>query len=503
MSGTPEQVRPPQQVAAMGAELRVLDGRIGHDYHLIPVQEGRHTFLRPLFDAFDASTLRFWTDRSVNPADFDRIGCDGLVTGLGEWDGRVVAVAWSDFRVNGAAYGRSNSQRFAAFLRYLHPLEPEIPLVYMVNSAGVSVMEDRVAFTSAFGIWPALLDYSEDRLVLTCASRRCLGLAPLLFGLGHYRVAIAEETQVNLTGPDVIRMFFGAGFDFDQHAAAERCLERHDLIHEVVPNTGAALRLFRDVIRRSRGPVRTLTVPELGPDTGPLLDRVLDDPPLELVPGWCRRVRLFLGTRMGRPLGVFINPLERSNNLITVRTLDKYAAGLDLFRALGVPIVSLLDSPGLDPRFDQSDAGNIRRILSVGERIIRYPHGSMGVVVGRCYGGATTLAFPRVFGGNRALVLKDARVGVMDDRILADLLSASPRLLARWQAQVARRGPEFQDLLDEGTVDVVIEPEDLPGEVDRFLASRDDEPLGLQPDTVRLAGSARHRARPGPLREVS
>lgn len=498
MSAAQEQLGPHAPARAV---LRVLGERDRQAYHLIPVERGGHTFLRPLFDAFETSTLRVWADRSVGPSEFHRVGCDGLVTALGEWDGRDVAVAWSDFRVNGAAYGRANSQRFVAFLLYLKRLLPAVPLVYVVNSAGVSVMEDRVAFSSAFGIWPALLDYAGDRLVLTCASRRCLGLAPLLFGLGHYRVAIAGDTQVNLTGPDVIRMFFGKGFDFDAHAAAERCVERHDLIHEVVPGVPDAFRLFRDLVRGGRGPVSNRTVPELGPETGPLLDGILDDPPRELVPGWCPRVRLFLGTRNGRPLGVFINPLERSNNLITVRTLDKYAAGLDLFRALGVPIVSLLDSPGLDPRFDQSDAGNIRRILSVGERIIRYPHGSMGVVVGRCFGGATTLGFPRVFGGRRALVLEGARVGIMDDRILAELLGASPRLLAHWQAQVARRGSDFQDLREEGTVDAVIEPGELPGEIDRFLDPLGGRDVGLQLDLAHPATHENGRRVPR-LREV-
>lgn len=471
-------------------------------YHLIPVEAGRHPFLATLFDAFDAPVLQVWTDAGVVADEFDRRDAGGLITALGEWDDEEVAVVWSDFRVNGASYGRGNSDRLTAFLRYLRGSRGGVPLVYVVSSAGVSIMEGRTAFSAAFGIWPELLEYADENPVFTCASGKCLGLAPLLFGLGHYRVAVADRTQVNLTGPDVIRLFFGRGCDFDREAAAERCVERHDLIHEVVPSVAAALDLFRDLMRRARGAVETGEVPELGERTGPLLDCILDDPPRELVPGWCPRVRLFLGSRRGSPVGVFVNPLERSNNLITVRTLDKYAAGLDLFRALGVPILSLLDSPGLDPRFDQSDAGNIRRILSVGERIIRYPHGSMGIVVGRCFGGASTLGFPKVFGGRRALALRGAQIGLMDDRIIGHILSASPRLLGQWQATVAARGPELDDMLAEGTVDGVIDPADLPAELDRFLAGLDEQPMTLQ--LRRRMPWSGTRARPaGEMREVS
>jgi acetyl-CoA carboxylase carboxyltransferase component len=202
---------------------------------------------------------------------------------------------------------------------------------------------------------------------------------------------------------------------------------------------------------------------------GRLLRSFLDVEPRELVPGWCGSVRLFLGLRRGMPIGVFVNPPRRPDNLVTVRTLEKYAAGLDLFRALGVPIVSLLDSPGIDPRFEQGDANNMRKILWVGEKIIRYPHGAMGVVTGRCFGGASTLAFPRVFGSVRNVALRDCRIGTMHERIVTRVLEQSPRLLEQWRQVEAQQGPALEDLLADGTLDAVIDSWELGDEVDAFL----------------------------------
>lgn len=434
------------------------------DYHLIDIEEGEHPFLRKLFDAFGFRTLRVWVDAGVTVRSFDRQGCDGLVTALGECDGRTIAIAWSDFRVKASSYGRSNSKRFSAFVRNLRESDEPIPLVYVVNSAGLSLMEGRSAFSQAFALWPELLRFAEERLLLTCAVGKCLGLAPLLFGLGHYRVAVAHSTHINLAGPEVIRLFFGAGVDFAARAAAERCLECHDLVHEIVPSLDDALRLIRGLIARVPGPP-----PTLGVRTGPLLAQMLDGSPREVIPGCCPRVRLFVGTHRGVPLGVLINPLERSNNMITVRTLEKYAAGIDLFRALGLPIVSVLDSPGIDPRCDQSDANNIRRILWVGEKVIRYPHGAMSIIAGRCFGGATALSIPKVFGGSRTIALRGAQFGVMHGRIVEQVLSGSPRLLAEWRSTAAAQDEGLGDLLAEGALDAVVEPGDLSGELDRFL----------------------------------
>jgi hypothetical protein len=236
-------------------------------YHLLTVPAGRHQFLAGIFAAFGVPTLRVWTEAGVSGDTFDRPCSGGHITAIAECDGRQVGIVWSDFRVNGASYGRVTSSRLAAFLCHLRRSEDAIPLIFVVNSAGVSIMEGRTAFSAAFGIWPELLRYSEDHLVFTCAVGKCLGLAPLLFGLGHYRVAVADRTQLNLTGPDVLRMFFGrGGCDFEQRSSAERCVERHDLVHELVPTTEAAVHLFRDLLARSTGSVAA-GVPRLGRST--------------------------------------------------------------------------------------------------------------------------------------------------------------------------------------------------------------------------------------------
>jgi hypothetical protein len=329
-------------------------------------------------------------------------------------------------------------------------------------------MEGRAAFADAFALWPALRSYAENHLVMTCATGRCLGLAPLLFGLGHYRLAVAGATQLNLTGPEVIQAFFGASIDFDQCASAERGFGRNDLVHELVPSVEAAMSRFQALL----APLPAEAWPaDLGPVTRAVLSGFLDGPPREVMAGGCQRVRLFVGHRQGTRLGVFLNPLERSDNLVTVRTLAKYSAGLDLMRAMRLPVVSCLDSPGVDPRFEQSDANNIRAMLQVGGQIISYPHGMMGIVTRRCFGGASTLSFPKVFGGTRTVALRGTTIGTMHDRIISQLLAGSPRLLAQWQGVLARQGPDLGDLLADGTLDAVVGAEQLAGEVDRFLAS--------------------------------
>jgi hypothetical protein len=142
----------------------------------------------------------------------------------------------------------------------------------------------------------------------------------------------------------------------------------------------------------------------------------------------------------------------------------------------------------VDPRFDQSDANNIRRMLWVGEKIIRYPHRSMGVIVGRCFGGASTLGIPKVFGGWRTVALRGSSIGVMHGGIIDKVLRQSPRLREQWRRSAAAQGPGFEDLLASGMLDAVIDPHELAGEIDRLLDPPADR---WEPASAEVAAAAR------------
>ncbi|MES2856834.1 MAG: carboxyl transferase domain-containing protein, partial [Bdellovibrionota bacterium] len=90
--------------------------------------------------------------------------------------------------------------------------------------------------------------FAESGLLITVSIGRTLGLGALLFAMGHYRFAVREKSQINLTGPEVINLFFGKGFDFKTIAAAENHFEQNTLVHELVDDIPLALRRTQEII---------------------------------------------------------------------------------------------------------------------------------------------------------------------------------------------------------------------------------------------------------------
>jgi len=135
-------------------------------------------------------------------------------------------------------------------------------------------------------------------------------------------------------------------------------------------------------------------------------------------------------------------------------------------------VISILDTPGMDPRVGEAERDLIGWITQTAGRAVAYPHPKMGVLWGRAFGGATSLGFPKIFGGTKVLAVRGCTLGIMHESIIEKLLSGSPRLLEQWKGSVQAEDPELRDLIDSGTIDFLIEPDQLAEHIDDFLAIR-------------------------------
>lgn len=459
--------------------------------HWTTVKISEHTFLGALAPLFP--TWEELESFSLKEEKFSRITCQGLVTAIGQIGGKKVGVLYNDFRVSGGSFHIANSQKANAFIGFC--AQNDIPLVMAFNTIGVGIMEGRNVFMDAFSTIPSLFDFRAKHLpLITIALGKCLGLGAILFQMGHYRIAVREKAAFNLTGPEVIRLFFGGKLSFDALASGEHQMEKNELVHELQDNSEAAFSKAHALLHHVLSNESATSSPVLRfPGSIPIGEYIsaselnecdsklfkllqqVGDSALEVYEQMNPVVRTFLVRRGRRTVGVFVNPPGHPNNLITVDTLNRYDAGLSLFKSMGIPIVSFLDTPGIDPRFEQQDDDIVRLIVRVAKRIIEYPHGHMGVVLGRAFGGATTLGFPKNFRSQRCIAVQGCQMGVMSESILEQVLENSPRLLETRREMRKTERDDLADLIANGVIDAFVDPEDIYQEVEYFLALADVE----------------------------
>jgi len=440
-------------------------------YHWLPVNPKKDKFLKLITNILD--DVEYFTLATEDKV--SRLAADGMWMLKGNHKGKNIAVCWCDFRVKGASFSSANATRLTEYLAQLTLLN--IPLAFSFESLGFRFMEGRNSFSQVFGLVPSLEKFRQKNLLITICKGKCLGIGAILYGLGHYRIAATSDATLNLTGPEVFKQFFGKKIDFVDVASAETLINKTGLIHEIMLSIADALSYAVNLSAQLqyRLPLPKLTKPMFRVGSSFIEKNSfkadlacfdcmqhISDNGIELFKGYDERLRAFILDFRGQHLAVLINPPDQMNNMFSFRTLEMYQHALKVFSTLRLPMVVLLDTPGIDPRFDGSNQGTIEKLISLTGDILNYPMPTVGVVNGRGYGGANTLLIPKCYGSVANYGIQGrANLDVMHESIMRELLSGSKDLLNSWETMRESQEDNCSDLVKLGLLDEIISYEDL------------------------------------------
>ncbi|TNE98145.1 MAG: hypothetical protein EP326_10310 [Deltaproteobacteria bacterium] len=219
-------------------------GKIMNKYYFFHGDISEVVFLKQYQSLFDSPVCSFY----INPDDHMslRKEFDGLITLVGKVNGQEVGLIACDFKIYGGSFGVESSDRVCAFLREMK--RRKIPVMFFLETIGVRIMEGRKVFPHAFSILRELKEFVQDNLFMTAAVGSCLGLGALIFEIGDYRFGIKSKSTLNLTGPEVFKMFFGKTVDFEKMASVEKQQHISALVHENVEDKQEVMERMREIL---------------------------------------------------------------------------------------------------------------------------------------------------------------------------------------------------------------------------------------------------------------
>jgi acetyl-CoA carboxylase carboxyltransferase component len=424
-------------------------------------------YLKPLTGLVEGE-LRLFVDDATKT---DRISQDGIITALGHVSGQNVGIIYQDFRVNGASVSKQNAQRMMAFMELLR--EMKLPLIFLMNSLGVRITQGRTIFNDAFSVIPTLFTLKNEVPVITAAIGNTIGINAIYFAQGHIRLSV-NTSALNLAGPEVHRRFFGdKNLSFNNFANASHQIRVNTLVHETMETVPALFDRIKSMVSMmGDATAKTKTLPETYNAPLKSLLGELAEEVLEFFPRRGQDVKIMIGKIAEYKVGLIINPPERPNNLLTVPSIDKIVSALELFKTMSLPVISVIDCPGGDPRQGESDADGMMKMTELVRVMINYPFPKMGIIHGRCFGGSGMFAFPAIFGGQRVLAVQGSQLGIMNDSIIKELLANSPRLYQEWQIAHETETADLKDMIKSGVVNKIITRDEIREEVKNHIITQ-------------------------------
>jgi acetyl-CoA/propionyl-CoA carboxylase carboxyl transferase subunit len=417
----------------------------------------------------------------------------GVVAMTGTVSGTPVVAFATDSSVQGGALGIDGCRAIAAATD--HAVRVGVPIIGIWHSGGARLREGVGALDAVAKVFAAQTRASGRVPQLSVVLGPAAGGAaygPALTDI----IVLGPHGRVFVTGPDVVRRVTGEDVDMLRLGGPEPHGRRSGVVHVVSDSDSDALdsasRLA--VLLHAQGtidldrfplrpdPSRTLpTEPRRAYDMHPVVADVLDEPGVELQPGWAPNLLTVLGRIGGRTVGVVANNPLRLGGCLDAASGEKAARFVRMCDAFGVPLLFLVDVPGYLPGVGQEWDGVVRRGAKLLHAYAAASVPRVTVVVHKSFGGAYIAMGSRGLGADAVFAWPGAQIDVMGASAAVEILhrrdlvgldgaERAAAVVHLAEAHAAATGG-LQRAVDGGFVDAVIDPADTRLRVAEAMAA--------------------------------
>jgi acetyl-CoA carboxylase carboxyltransferase component len=435
---------------------------------------------------------------SVRALEGKEAPADGVITGYGKVDGRMVAVCAYDFTVMAGSMGMTGETKVSR-LRDL-ALSKRIPFVWLLDSAGARIQE---AVGSLFagsgylfreevvmsGVIPQVAALMGPCAAGTAYIPGLADFVPMVKGRGSMalagphlvRAAVGEDvTQEELGGSRVHCRKSGVG-DLEV-ASDEECVARVKQYLSYMPQHCEApvpVRPVNDPVDRMDDELLDV-LPESNRkpyDMYEVIRHIVDDGEwFDMKPQWAKTIITCFSRFGGRPVGIVANQPKQLGGILDNDSADKAARFVNLCNAYGIPLVFLQDVPGFMVGTKVEEAGIIRHGAKMLYAVANATVPKITVIVRKAYGAGYYVMCGKAYEPDLIVAWPSAEISVMGAEGAVEIVMR--RLVEEAEDPAAKRAEliaGYRRVIDvyiaakNGMIDDVIDPRETRPTIIRAL----------------------------------
>ncbi len=392
------------------------------------------------------------------------VPADGVVTGWGKVDGRIVYVMAYDFTVLAGTMGRTGEAK-CAHIREL-ALRHRKPVVWLIDSAGARVQELGGSFFSTTGYL-----FREQVTLSGVVPQVSVVLGPGAAGTAYIPalsdcvIMVKDQGTLALGGPLLVEAVLGEKVTEQDLGGSGVHLARSGVAHLEALDDASAMTLLRDYLgffpshSGEKPPVVKRTVPPRGPDR--LIEIIPTDSSapfdmkevvtiladegrtLEMMPEFGRSLLTILTRIGGYPVGVVASQSLFLGGVLENDSSVKAARFITLCDAYGIPLLFLQDVPGflIGSRVERS--GIIRHGAKMLFAVSRATVPKVTIIVRKAYGAGYFVMCGRAYEPDYIAAWPTAEIALMGAEGAVNIMHANKfKDLPAAEAAALREGLE-------------------------------------------------------------
>ncbi len=426
---------------------------------------------------------------------------DGVVTGYGTIDGRLVYVFSQDFTV----FGGSLSEMFAAKICKVMDMAMKVgaPVIGLNDSGGARIQEGVKSLGGYAEIFQRNILASGVIPQLSAIFGPCAGGAVYSPALTDFILMNKDTSYMFVTGPKVVKTVTGETVTSEELGGASVHATKSGVAHFVSESEEEGIMMLRKLL--SYLPQNNLEEPPLVHCTDPI-DR-LEDSLNEIIPDNANKPydmkeviasiadngeylevqrdyapNIFIGFARfnGQSVGIVANQPKYMAGVLDINASRKAARFVRFCDAFNIPILTLVDVPGFLPGTAQEYNGIIihgaKLLFAYGEATVP----KVTVILRKAYGGAYDVMSSKHLRGDINYAWPSAEIAVMGPKGAIEVLlsreldniedeKAKVEMLVRKEQEYKEKFANPYVAAKFGYIDDVIEPRNTRFRVIRAL----------------------------------
>ncbi len=432
----------------------------------------------------------------------NRIPGDGVVTGYGTINGRLVFVFSQDFTVFGGALSEAHAEKICKVMD--HAMKVGAPVIGLNDSGGARIQEGVASLAGYAEVFQRNVMASGVVPQISLIMGPCAGGAVYSPAMTDFVFMVRDSSYMFVTGPEVVKTVTHEEVTAEALGGADTHTTRSGVADLAFDNDVEALMMLRRFFNylplnnRDKPPVRGSTdtadrlepsldtlVPEnpnLPYDMKELIVKVLDDYDFfELQPDYAKNIVIGFGRLNGQTVGIVANQPMVLAGCLDIRSSIKAARFVRFCDAFSIPVVTFVDVPGFMPGTSQEHGGIIKHGAKLLYAYAECTVPKVTVITRKAYGGAYDVMSSKHLRGDVNLAWPNAEIAVMGAKGAVEIIfreekNDSERLAAR-EAEYRERFANIFVAGARGFVDDVIQPHETRRRICRSLAMLRDKTL--------------------------
>ena len=404
---------------------------------------------------------------------------DGVITGYGTINGRVVYVFAQDFTVFGGSLSETMALKICKVMDMA--MKMGYPMIGINDSGGARIQEAVDALSGYGGIFYRNTAASGVIPQISVIMGPCAGGAVYSPAITDFIYMVKNTSQMFITGPAVIKSVtaeevtaeaLGGAMTHNStsgvaHFAAEDeedCIKQIRYLLGFLPSNNmedAPLVATEDDPSRMDESLNTVVPdnPNAPYDMKDVIRSIVDDGEFyEVHEHFARNVITCFARFDGHSVGIIANQPSVMAGCLDIDASDKAARFIRFCDAFNIPLVNLVDVPGFLPGVNQEYGGIIRHGAKMLYAYSEATVPKVTLITRKAYGGSYIAMCCRELGADQVMAWPSAEIAVMGPAGAANIIFRKDPDVETKTAEYVEEFATPYKAAERGYVDMIIEP---------------------------------------------